>query len=54
MNYETLMVLTCPVCNTQSEFKLFYEFNYICKNCGFRFDSIKFKENNNGREQDNE
>lgn len=44
MTHETLMVLTCPVCNTRSEF------NYICKNCGFRFDSIKFKENNDGRE----
>lgn len=56
MNSETLLVLTCPVCNAQSEFKLFYEFNYICKDCGFRFDSIKlkFKENDNGREQDNE
>lgn len=53
---ETLLVLTCPVCNAQSEFKLFYEFNYICKDCGFRFDSIKlkFKENNNGRESEDE
>ena len=49
---QQMLTLTCPICNIQSDFKIFYEFNYICKNCGFRFDDIKLKFKEEDNEQD--
>ena len=44
--------MTCPKCKTQVIFDLYYEFDYVCYNCGFEFYNLRLKENNNGRERE--